>query len=102
MTELYAVYSRVMGLSDVELEALVEYSLASVGASVGHVDCTKLFTVAQSYAHLLRLRTLDLLHVVAAHLLGAEGIVTLDKDIVARSRVVEETLGMKVYTASSP
>ncbi len=40
---------------------------------------------------------LDLLHVVSAHLLGAEGIVTLDRGIAVKSRIIEEALGLRVY-----
>jgi len=100
--ELYAVYSRVMSLDDVELEALVEYSLAKLGARVEQVDCAKLFTEAQRRAHALRLRALDLLHVVSAHLLGAKGIATFDKDIAAKSKAIEGALGLKVYTYMQP
>ena len=102
VTELYAVYSRTMGLSDVEVEALVEYSLSSLGASVEQVDCTRLFAEAQKHASTLRLRTLDLLHVVSAYLLGADAIATLDRDIVARRRVIRDVLGLEVYTAVEP
>ncbi|WP_244403940.1 type II toxin-antitoxin system VapC family toxin [Pyrolobus fumarii] len=100
--ELFAVYSRVMKVNDIELEAIVEYSLATLGARVEQVECVKLFAEAQRYAHVLRLRTLDLLHVVSAYLLGAEGIATFDRDIVAKSTTIEETLGLRVYTSPQP
>ena len=48
--------------------------------------------------HALRLRALDLLHVVSAHLLEAKGIATFDKDIAAKSKAIEGALGLKVYT----
>jgi predicted nucleic acid-binding protein len=98
LVELYAVYSRTMSLNDLELEALVEYSITRLGADVSHVDCTRLLSEAQRHVHVLRLKTLDLLHVVSAYLLGARGIATFDKDIIAKRRVVEKTLGLEVYT----
>lgn len=101
LVELYSVYSRTMNVSDLELEALVEYSIARLGASVEQVDCTRLFSEAQKHAHILRLRTLDLLHVVYAYLLGAKGIATLDREIARKSDAIEETLGLKVYTRTA-
>ncbi len=96
--ELYSVYSRTMGLSRVELEALVEYSTRVLDAVELRVDCEKLLSKAMRDAGTLRLRTLDLLHVVAAHQLGATGIATLDRDIVSRRDVVKKRLGLEVYT----
>ncbi len=100
VVELYAVYSRVMKVSDVELEALVEYSLEKTGVSVQDVDCHELFFKAQIYAHSLRLKALDLLHVVAASLLGARAIASLDKDIIEKRNVIRKTLGLEVVTPS--
>ena len=98
VAELYAVYSRTMRLSELELEALVEYSIAKIGAPVVDVDCSKLFKEARRTAYRLRLRVLDLLHVVSAYLAGAEGIATFDGDIIGRAEALGEELGLKVYS----
>ena len=99
VVELFSVYSRVLRLSDVELEALVEYSLWVTGVEVRRVDCEKLLLEARLKAGSLRLRTLDLLHVLSASLLGAEGIATFDRDIVSKRDVIGEELHLDVYTA---
>ncbi len=98
VAELYAVFSRTMELSDVEIEALVEYSIAKTRVKVENVNCGKLLSEAQRYAPQLRLRILDLLHVISAHLLGAKGIVTLDKDIIIKKKAIAESLGLKVHS----
>ena len=97
LVELYSVYSRTMNLSDIELEALVEYSFRKPGIELRNVDCGELVNKAASRANSLRLRSLDLLHVISAYLLNSIGIATFDKDILSKKDIIEETLGLKVY-----
>ena len=97
--ELSSVYSRTMRLTSLEIEALVEYSLSVTGARLEQVDCDRLILEAKLKAPELKLRTLDLLHVTAAYLLGAEAIATFDRDIIAKRDQILKTLHLHVYTA---
>lgn len=95
-TELFSVYSRTTGLEGEELEALVLYSLEEVGARVLRPSCYRLHLEANRLAPLLRLRTLDLLHVAAAHLLDADMFASFDTEIRKKSRLIEEATGVRV------
>ena len=66
MVELYSAFSRILGINGAELDALVEYSLVKTNTCLKHVDCGRVMSDAINYAGLLRLRTLDLMHVIAA------------------------------------
>ena len=94
--ELYSTFGRVMDVSDIELEALVKYVIRVCGVKSIEVDWDALYQQSLSYANKLKLRTLDLLHVVAAHLIGAKAIMSFDKDINGRSRVIADLLKMNV------
>ncbi len=95
--ELVSVYSRA-GFSDPV--ALAIYSIDRVGASLIGIDCDLLLRKAIVYAPMLKLRTLDLLHVVACYVIGADSIATFDEDIIRKSSVIEDTLGVKVVSYS--
>ena len=94
--ELYSVFSRTMNLSDVEIEALVNYTIRKCGARIIHVEWDELFSKALSYANALKLRTLDLLHVTAAHLIGASAIITFDKDVWNKHKTIKDLTGIEV------
>ena len=83
-----------------EVEALVEYSLRETGVRVLQLDWHSLIASAMEFAPLLRLRSLDLLHVTAAYILDADEIITLDKDIIRKSALIEKHLGLKTRGAS--
>ena len=102
IVELFSVYSRKMDLSDVELEALVEYTIRSVGVSVLEIRWEDLVKQAMEYANRLKLRTLDLLHIVAAKIVGAKAILTFDRDIADKSSVVKEVLQLEVCSPYTP
>lgn len=94
--ELYSVYSRVMNISDIELDALVLYTLEKTRVSIKELDLNELFTNAIKYANKLKLKTLDLLHITAAYMLDCDSFITFDKDILARAKIIEENLGIKI------
>ena len=94
--ELYSVFSRVMSISDVELEALVNYTIRKCGVEVIIVDWDELYTRSLRYANKLKLRTLDLLHVIASHLLGAKTLISFDKDINSKGDLINKLLGIEV------
>ena len=98
MVELYSVFSRVLGINGAELDALVEYSLVKTNTRLKHVDCERVVSNAINYAGLLRLRALDLMHVIAARVLGARGIASFDNDIARKKQVIRRVLGLHVYS----
>jgi len=95
--ELFSVYSRNMDLTDIELEALVNYILKKSSVLVKNVDWKILYEYSLSYANKLKLKTLDLLHTIAAYLLNTDTIATFDKDIAYREKQINKALGLKVY-----
>jgi predicted nucleic acid-binding protein len=99
LLELISVYSRA-GLEDPVVLAL--YSIERAGASVTEVDYNEVLEKAVLYAERLRLRTLDLLHVVASSILGCGLFITLDADIISKSRKIGEELGIRVVKAGQP
>ncbi len=94
--ELYSVFSRTMEISDLELEALVEYTFEKTGTVLKDLSLEEVFSNAVIYANRLKLRTLDLLHVVAAYVLGCESFLTFDKNILSRAEMIEDSLGLRI------
>ena len=96
LLELYSVFSRTMNLDDSELKALVNYTVIKCGVEVIDIDLDELYNRSSSYANKLKLKTLDLLHVISAYLSGSEIILSFDKDLNNRSSVIEKVLGLRV------
>ena len=96
MLELYSVFSRVMDVGDVELEASVNYTIRKCNTRVASVEWDELYSKSLSYANKLKLKTLDLLHVIAAHLLGVKILISFDKDINSKSKLIKSLLGIEV------
>ena len=94
--ELYSVFSRTMEISDLELEALVEYTFEKTGTVLKDLSLEEVFSNATIYANRLKLRTLELLHVVAAYVLGCELFLTFDKNILSRAEIIEDSLGLRI------
>lgn len=95
LIELASVFSRA-GLE--EPITLAFYSIESVKAYVAKIDFNELLNQALRYAPALRLRTLDLLHLIAGSLAGCGKFATLDMDLVKRSDIIMKTLGIEVVT----
>ena len=82
IAELYTYFSRVLdqyraissGTGNYEeyVEAMVQYSIGRVHAMIINTSLDELLEMISHYAPRLRLRTLDLLHVLAAYKLGAK------------------------------
>ena len=96
--ELYSVYSRTMNLSEEEIEALVEYTLRVTGVLMVKVDWNRLLNKAISYANKLKLKTLDLLHVVSSYLIGSTSIVTFDNNIKKKEDIIRKEFKIKVIS----
>jgi predicted nucleic acid-binding protein len=47
---------------------------------------------------MLRLKTLDLLHITIAKAVGAKSIATLDKDIAKKADLIKDTMAIEVIT----
>jgi len=94
--ELYSVYSRIMNLSDIELEALVSYTIKKCKVKIATINWDELYSQSLSYANKLKLKTLDLLHVVAAYLVGAKTLISFDKDINIKRSIIRDLLGLEV------
>jgi len=94
--ELYSVFSRVMAVGDVELEALVSYVMDRCGVELVDVEWSELYARSLSYANKLKLKTLDLLHVVAAYLLGTGTLISFDRDLNDRRGLIKSVLGIEV------
>jgi predicted nucleic acid-binding protein len=95
LVELASVYS-MAGLE--EPLPLVVYSVRSVGAEVVEVDFSEALRDAIVKAPTLKLRTLDLIHIMACRSAGCKEFVTLDSDIAGRAGVIDRELGIKVVS----
>lgn len=92
LLELVSVYSRA-GLPQPLAHAL--YSLKLAKAKLVDVDLGEALMHALKLAPHLRLRTLDLLHIALAILVGARVFITLDKEIKSRNSELEK-LGLRL------
>jgi predicted nucleic acid-binding protein len=96
LVELASVYSRA-GLG--EPLPLAVYSVRAVGGRVAGLDFNKVLREAFERAPALKLRTLDLLHLVACRAAGCEEFATLDAGVAGRADAVSRELGVRVVTA---
>ena len=94
LIELASVYSRA-GLSDPLPLAL--YSIRRVKARIAEANFDDVFTCAFKLAPLLKLRTLDLLHIAFCKTIGAKLFITFDRDITSKSDVIR-SIGIEVIT----
>jgi len=78
---------------------LAVYSVRAVGARVAGLDFNKVLREAFERAPALKLRTLDLLHLVACRAAGCEEFATLDAGVAGRADAVSRELGVRVVTA---
>ncbi len=94
LVELTSVYSRA-GLPNPL--ALSLYSVRRVNAEIAEVDFNSILQTSLRLAELLRLKTLDLLHVAACKVIGAKTFITFDKEIISKSNLIEK-IGIKVVS----
>ena len=67
-------------------------------AELTDIDFNEVLKQSLILAPKLKLRTLDLLHVVACHVAKVEKFATLDKEITSKSEAISNLLGIKVLT----
>jgi len=97
LLELASIYARA------ELEKpipLAMYSIKRFGASIVEADLNVVIKESLRYVPMLRLKTLDLLHITIANAVRAKSIITLDKDIAKKADVIKDTMGIEVITMS--
>jgi predicted nucleic acid-binding protein len=97
LVELVSVYARA-GLENPV--ALAMYSVEKAGAGIAGVDFNEVLEKAVLYAERLRLRTLDLIHVVVSSILGCKVLFTLDTDIINKSEKIKKELDITVITVN--
>ncbi|MEB3758710.1 MAG: type II toxin-antitoxin system VapC family toxin [Desulfurococcales archaeon] len=85
--ELASAFSRA-GFEDPL--ALSLYSIRKVDARIVNVDFNRVLVKAAEISHRLKLRTLDLLHITLASLIGAQKLVTFDRDILSKSNLISK------------
>jgi len=81
MVELASVYSRA-GLEDPQ--ALAIYSMEEAGVEVVEVGFGEVLKEAFRVADMVRLKTLDLLHIASCSLMGEKRFLTFDEDILKK------------------
>ncbi|MCD6196046.1 MAG: type II toxin-antitoxin system VapC family toxin [Staphylothermus sp.] len=96
IVELYSVFSRTMDLSDIEINALVKYTLRKTSVQRINVKWERVFKQAKEYANIFKLKSLDLLHLMVAIISNCSYFITFDKDILKRSKVIEEETNIKI------
>ncbi|MCD6465241.1 PIN domain-containing protein [Candidatus Bathyarchaeota archaeon] len=95
LVELASVYSRAGLEKPLELAL---YSLELIGAEVAEVDYNEALKRAFKMASALNMRTLDLLHIIVCSLIKADEFATLDQEIIRKSNIISEALGIRVST----
>lgn len=93
LVELASVYSRAMFEKPLELAL---YSLEKVGAKLVKLNFDDAVKQAFKLASILRLRTLDLLHISACKSLGADKLITFDHDVLKKAETITKTVGLKI------
>ena len=86
LIELASVYSRA-GFNEPHVYALA--TIKTMKTKIIKIDFNKVLTNAFKYSGIVKLRTLDLLHVMAAIMMGANYFMTFDKDIINRKEIVK-------------
>jgi len=94
LTELASVYSRA-NLD--EPLALAIYSVKRINAEIIDVDFNEVLMNTFKLAPLLKLKTLDLLHITTCKIIKAKAFATFDKDIIAKSDIIHG-IGIEIIT----
>ncbi|MCF3652967.1 MAG: PIN domain-containing protein [Aigarchaeota archaeon] len=77
---------------------LAMYSIKRFGASIVETDLNIIVKESLKHVPMLRLKTLDLLHITIAKAIGAKSIATLDKDIAKKTDVIKDIMGIEIIT----
>jgi len=95
LVELTSVYSRA---EFDEPLSLAMYSLKLAGVKLVEADFDRALVRSLELAPILRLRTLDLLHLALCEVLRIKRFATFDREIAARSDVIRRKLGIEVVS----
>ena len=95
LVELASVFTRA-GFDKPIVLAI--YAIRKVGAKIVDLDFDEVLDWAFRYVYELRLKTLDLLHVVACRIARATRFATFDRDIVSKSMHIRRVLGIDVVS----
>ncbi|MDJ0269012.1 MAG: PIN domain-containing protein [Aigarchaeota archaeon] len=93
LVELASVYARAGLEKPLELAL---YSIELAGARLVEIDFSDTLKQAYKLAPLLRLRTLDLLHIAACLVMKATKLATLDQQIIQRSHTIKSELEIEI------
>ena len=85
--ELKSVLSRTTKLSVDEIEAFVDY-LPEINVEVPEVDANKIIRNATDIAVRIRMKTLDLLHISASIIIGADAFITFDREFIEKEKEI--------------
>lgn len=85
--ELKSVLSRTTKLSFDEIEAFVDY-LPEINVEVPEVDENKIIRNAINIALRIRMKTLDLLHISASIIIGADAFITFDREFIEKEKEI--------------
>ena len=85
--ELKSVLSRTTKLSVDEIEAFVDY-LPEINVEVPEVDSNKIIRNATDIAVRIRMKTLDLLHISASIIIGADAFITFDREFIEKEKEI--------------
>ena len=95
LLELASVYSRANLEKPI---ALAFYSIDIVKAKIIDIDFNTVLKKALVYVYQLKLRTLDLLHITIASIIGCKKFATFDNESIRKSNTIAHTLGIEVVT----
>ena len=95
VVELASVYARAELKKPVPLAI---YSIKRFGSSVIEAELNRVVKESLKHIQAVRLKTLDLLHITTAKVVGARAIATLDKDITKRADTIKNALGIEVMS----
>ena len=93
LVELASVYSRANLENPLQLAF---YSVELIEAEEMDIDFNEVLKQSLRLAPKLRLRTLDLLHIVACYITKVKKFATLDKEIASKSEVILNLLGIRI------
>ena len=85
--ELKSVLSRTTKLTFDEIEAFVDY-LPEINVEVPEVDANKIIRYATDIAVRIRMKTLDLLHISASMIIGADAFITFDREFIEKEKEI--------------
>ncbi|BAB67100.1 type II toxin-antitoxin system VapC family toxin [Sulfurisphaera tokodaii] len=97
--ELNSFYSRKLK-DEIKAKAATIYSLKFSNVRVAEVDWNRLLRKSEELSLRLQLKTLDILQIASATLIGVSQFLTFDKDILSKEELVKKYTGMEVNDLS--